>query len=95
MSVVQIPSPFRPYTNDLKQVEIQGETINAVLQQLTQEFPTLQKYLLDDQGSLQPYVNLFLNEDDVRTLQGQDTIVREDDRLRIVPSFAGGTSLLR
>jgi molybdopterin converting factor small subunit len=95
MSVVQIPSPFRPYTNDLKQVEIQGETISAVLQQLTQEFPTLQKYLLDDPGSLQPYVNLFLNEDDVRTLQGQDTIVREDDRLRIVPSFAGRASLLR
>ena len=95
MSVVQIPSPFRPYTNDLKQVEIQGETISVVLQRLTQEYPTLQKYLLDDQGSLQPYVNLFLNEDDVRTLQGQDTIVREDDRLRIVPSFAGGASLLR
>ena len=95
MSMIQIPSPFRPYTNDLKQVEIQGETIGVVLKQLAQEFPNLQKYLFDGQGSLQPYVNLFLNEDDVRTLQGQDTPVGEDDRLRIVPSMAGGAVLLR
>ncbi|MGB3715940.1 MAG: MoaD/ThiS family protein [Candidatus Promineifilaceae bacterium] len=95
MSVVQIPSPFRPYTNDLKQVEIQGETIGAVLQQLAQEFPNLQKYLFDDLGALQPYVNLFLNKDDVRTLKGQDTPVKEDDHLRIVPSIAGGAALLR
>ncbi len=95
MSVIQIPSPFRPYTNDLKQVEIQGDTIGAVLQQLAQDFPKLQKYLFDDQGALQPYVNLFLNEDDVRTMQGQDTLVREDDNLRIVPSIAGGAAFLR
>ncbi len=90
MSVVQIPGPFRSYTNGLKQVEVQGETIGAVLQQLAQEFPALHKYLFDDEGALQPYVNLFLNEDDVRTLQGQDTHVGDDDRLRIVPSIAGG-----
>jgi molybdopterin converting factor small subunit len=93
--MIQIPSPFRPYTNDLKQVEIQGETIGAVLKQLAQDFPNLQKYLFDAQGGLQPYVNLFLNEDDVRTLQGQDTPVGEYDRLRIVPSMAGGAALLR
>jgi len=95
MSVVQIPNPFRSYTNDLKQVEIQGETVGAVLRQLAKEFPKLQKYLFDGQDTLQPYVNLFLNEDDVRTLQGQDTPVGEDDRLRIVPSMAGGAALLK
>ncbi len=93
MSVILIPSPFRPYTNDLKEVEVQGETIGAVLQQLAQLFPKLQRYLFDDQGTLQPYVNLFLNEDDVRTLQGQDTPIKEDDHLRIVPSIAGGAAL--
>ena len=95
MSVVKIPSPFRHYTNDLKQVEVQGETIAAVLQQLVQKFPNLHEYLFDDQGILQPYVNLFLNEDDVRTLQGQNTRVEKDDLLRIVPSIAGGAALLR
>ena len=93
MSVILIPSPFRPYTNDLKQVELRGETIGVLLRQLGQEFPKLQRYLFDDQGSLQPYVNLFLNEDDIRTLQGQDTPVGEDDSLRIVPSIAGGAAM--
>jgi molybdopterin converting factor small subunit len=95
MSVVKIPSPFRHYTDDLKQVEIQGETIGAILEQLVQEFPSLREYLFDDRGSLQNYVNLFLNEDDVRILQGQDTLVKKDDQLRIVPSIAGGAALLR
>jgi molybdopterin converting factor small subunit len=90
MSSLRVPTPLRPYTGGAKEVEVRGDTVAASLQDLTARYPDLRRHLFDDAGALRPYINVFLNEDDVRTLQGEATHVSEGDRLMIVPSIAGG-----
>lgn len=90
MSQVRLPTPLRPYADGRKEVEVQGATVADALGQLATLYPELSRHLYDENGRLRPYVNVFLNEDDVRTLQGESTPLTEDDRLVIVPSIAGG-----
>ncbi len=90
MTVVRVPTPLRPYTDGQKEVLVGAETVGKALDQLTEQYPALRQHLYDDTGGLRPYVNLFLNEEDVRGLDGQDTSLSEGDRLTIVPSIAGG-----
>jgi molybdopterin converting factor small subunit len=90
MSLVRLPTPLRPYADGRKEVEVTGSTVADALGNLAQLYPDLSHHLYDDGGRLRPYVNVFLNEDDVRTLQGESTPIAADDRLVIVPSIAGG-----
>lgn len=90
MAILKIPSPLRPYANGLNQIEIEPGSVKQALAQLTDQYPALKNHLFDDQGDLRAFVNLFLNDEDIRYLQGVDTPVSENDRLMIVPSIAGG-----
>lgn len=90
MSLVRLPTPLRPYAEGLREVEVEGPTVADALGNLAQKYPQLSKHLYDEGGRLRPYVNVFLNEDDVRTLQGESTPIADEDRLMIVPSIAGG-----
>jgi MoaD family protein len=90
MVTVKIPTPLRPYTDGNQVVELQGDTVGDVIGKLTERYPGLEKHLFDDEGHLRPYVNVFLNQEDVRTLQGEDTPVKAGDQLMIIPSIAGG-----
>lgn len=90
MTAVQVPTPLRPYTEGNKQIEVQADTVGEALQSLAQQYPGLKKHLFDDEGSLRSYVNVFVNEDDMRALEGEATSVGPDDRIKIVPSIAGG-----
>lgn len=90
MSSVRVPTPLRPYTEGNKEIEINGETVGGVLNQLSEQYPGLRQHLYDDQGRLRAYVNVFLNKEDVRTLDGTETAVSDSDELTIVPSIAGG-----
>jgi molybdopterin converting factor small subunit len=90
MIVIWIPTPLRVFTEGHKEVVIQGETVGAALRELASRYPALRKHLYDEQGALRPFVNVFRNQEDVRTLQGELTPLNEGDRLRIVPSIAGG-----
>jgi molybdopterin converting factor small subunit len=94
MTIVRVPTPLRPYTGGAKEVEASGETVGAVLGDLAQRFPDLKRHLFDDAGGLRPYVNVFLNDDDVRTLQGEATQLKPGDRLMIIPSIAGGAPIV-
>lgn len=91
MSQLRIPTPLRPYTQGLKQITVEGQTVGEALQSLAREFPAIEPHLFDESGELRAYVNIFLNDEDVRTLQGPATPIREDDRLMILPSIAGGS----
>src|SRR3990172_25152 len=91
MSLVRLPTPLRPYAEGRKEVEVEGSSVADALGNLARMYPMLTQHLYDEGGRLRPYVNVFLNEDDVRTLQGEATPIADEDRLMIVPSIAGGS----
>jgi molybdopterin converting factor small subunit len=90
MATLHIPTPLRPYTEGQSKIELDGKDIAAVLSLLVDEFPAVRPYIYDEQDHVRPYVNMFLNGEDVRNLQGDETPVGVDDKVRIVPSIAGG-----
>jgi molybdopterin converting factor small subunit len=93
--IIRLPAPLRAYTDGEREIEVRGSTVAAALADLASRHPALRPHLFDDRGDLRPFVNLFLNEDDVRSLQGAETPLSDGDRLLIVPSIAGGTASTR
>ena len=93
MATLHIPTPLRPYTGGQSTIKLDGKNIAAILSGLVDEFPAVRPYIYDEQDQLRPYVNMFLNGEDVRNLQGDKTPVGVDDKVRIVPSIAGGRNL--
>lgn len=91
MSVLRIPTPLRPYAEGASEIKVSAETVGAALENLTEQYPSLRKHLFTEEGELRSYVNLFVNDEDIRHLQGVDTPVKPDDRLMIIPSIAGGS----
>jgi len=85
-----MPSPFRPYTQGLLEVPVQGRTVAEAMHDLVIIYPALQPHLFNSQGDLRPFVNLFLGEENIKALEGMETSLEEGDVLRLVPSVAGG-----
>ena len=91
MSVpVTIPTPLRGYAGGKKTVSVEGATVGEALRSLTTQYPNLRQHLFNDEGQLRSFVNVYLNDEDVRYLRHIDTPVKEADTLAIVPSVAGG-----
>jgi sulfur-carrier protein len=87
---VRIPTPLRSITRGNAEVPAKGETVDAVMQDLERQFPGLRERLLDEQGELRRFINLYVNEEDVRFLGGKTTALKDGDTLSIVPAIAGG-----
>ena len=87
---VQIPTPLRGFTGDQGEVEVSGGTVGEAMQSLVSVHQALQPHLYGDDGNLRAFVNLFLNDEDVRYLQKAQTPVKDGDTLTIIPSIAGG-----
>jgi molybdopterin converting factor small subunit len=86
-----IPTPLRVYTAKQDAVEVSGTTVEEALSSLTAQFPDFQKHLYTGEGKLRSFVNVYLNDEDVRYLpEGEKTPVKEEDSLSIIPSIAGG-----
>lgn len=90
MPMIRIPAPLRTYTNGDKEVQVPGDTVGEALENFTDRYPELRPHLFNGHGELRAFVNLFLNEDNIRDLQGVQTSLQADDRLMLVPSVAGG-----
>jgi adenylyltransferase/sulfurtransferase len=90
MPTLRIPSPLRSYTNGQAEVNVQGITVGDALSDLVRQFPTLRPHLFNGQAELRPFVNLFLNEENIKDLQGLATPLGVADRLMLIPSIAGG-----
>ena len=90
MALIRIPAALRDYTEGRAEMPVVGETVAAALTGLSATYPQLRRHIYTERGELRIYVNVFVNEDDVRTLAGLATPVREDDTVMIVPSIAGG-----
>jgi molybdopterin/thiamine biosynthesis adenylyltransferase/rhodanese-related sulfurtransferase/molybdopterin converting factor small subunit len=91
---VHIPTPLRTYTNQLDIVEVEGATVGEVLANLATSYGDLRRHLYTDEGKLRSFVNVYLNDDDIRYLQKEETPVRDGDSLSIIPSVAGGVDTL-
>jgi molybdopterin converting factor small subunit len=87
---VIIPTPLRAYAGKQESVDLQAATVGEALAALTNRFGDLKKHLYTDDGRLRSFVNVYVNDEDIRYLQKDQTRVREGDTISIVPSIAGG-----
>ncbi|MFZ4597518.1 MAG: ubiquitin-like small modifier protein 1 [Terrimicrobiaceae bacterium] len=87
---VRIPAPLRKLTNDQEVVPAEGATISEVLTNLDSSFPGLIDRICDEQGNVRRFVNIFVNDEDIRFLQEKATTVKAGDEISIVPAIAGG-----
>jgi molybdopterin synthase sulfur carrier subunit len=92
MSVVKVPSVLRANVGGQKEVDITGATIGDVIDALVAGYPALRDQLLTPEGELNRFVNVYLDGQDVRYLQGRETPVGERDEVRLLPAMAGGVA---
>ncbi|MCP5099002.1 MAG: MoaD/ThiS family protein [Chloroflexi bacterium] len=89
MATIRIPTPLRPYTNGSSAVNVNGNTVGTALSSLTEQHPDLRQHLFEG-DDLRSFVNIYLNQEDVRYLDGAETEIADNDTLMIIPSIAGG-----
>jgi molybdopterin synthase sulfur carrier subunit len=90
MIKVRIPTPLRPLTKNQGEVEASGASIAEMIENLNTSYSGLKDRLCDDKGELRRFVNVYVNEEDIRFLKGKDTILKDGDEVSIVPAIAGG-----
>ncbi|MEQ1850233.1 MAG: ubiquitin-like small modifier protein 1 [Chthoniobacteraceae bacterium] len=90
MANVRIPTPLRKLTNDLEVVSAAGANIGELLDNLDKAFPGLRERICDEEGNVRRFVNIFVNDEDIRFLEERATPVKDTDEVSIVPAIAGG-----
>ena len=88
--LVRIPTPLRAVTKGSAEVQGKGATVADLIDDLEQSYPGLKERLIDDTGDLRRFVNVYVNQEDVRFLQGKKTALKDGDEVSIVPAIAGG-----
>ena len=91
MAKVRIPTPLRKLTNNEELVEVNANSVAAVLVELQSRYPGIRERLVDDTGAIRRFVNVYVNEEDIRFLQNQDTPLKDGDEISIIPAIAGGS----
>ncbi len=91
MATVFVPTALRRFTSGQSKVEATGSTVGEVLGQLEGSYPGIGERLLDENGNVKRFINVFRNDDEIRTLDGLSTSVGEGDKISIVPAMAGGS----
>lgn len=87
---VRIPTPLRKLTNNEELVEVKASTIGEAINELQSRFPGIKERLIDEAGSVRKFVNVYVNEEDIRFLQNQQTAIKDGDEVSIIPAIAGG-----
>ena len=87
---ITIPAPLRQFAAGQSQIEVDAKTAGEALDLLTSEHSALRRHLFNDQNTLRNFVNVYLNDEDIRHASGPDTPVKDGDTIMIVPSIAGG-----
>ena len=87
---VNIPTPLRKLTNNLSEVELEAGTVGQLVDGLEGAYAGIAEKLLDDGGEIRRYVNIFVNDEDIRFLDGKETPLNDGDNVSIVPAIAGG-----
>jgi molybdopterin synthase sulfur carrier subunit len=87
---VRIPTPLRKLTHNEELIEVGAGTVAAAIAELQRRFPGIKERLLDEQGGVRRFVNVYVNEEDIRFLQNQQTPTKDGDEISIIPAIAGG-----
>ena len=87
---VRIPTPLRKLTNDQELVEVKATTVGDAIGELQGQFPGIKERLVDETGAVRRFVNVYVNEEDIRFLQNQQTPLKDGDEVSIIPAIAGG-----
>ena len=88
---VRIPTPLQRLTNGQVEVQCAGKTVTELLNDLERRYPGIKERICDEQGKLRRFVNIFVNEEDIRFAQGDQTAVKDGDEVSIIPAIAGGS----
>ncbi len=91
MITIRIPTPLRSMTGGKGEIEGQGASIAEVIEQMNVAYPGIKDRICDERGELRRFINIYLNEEDIRFLTGKDTPVKDGDAVSIVPAIAGGS----
>ena len=87
---VRIPTPLRKFTDGKDEVEASGNTVTEVVDNLEANFPGIKEKLCDESGKLRKFLNIYLNDEDIRFMDSLDTELRDGDSLALIPAIAGG-----
>jgi molybdopterin synthase sulfur carrier subunit len=90
MAFIRIPAALRSYVNGQAEVSVHGETVGAAFEDLLTQFPVLRPQMINSEGKMRSFVNLFVGENNVKDLQGLDTPIEANTKILLVPSVAGG-----
>lgn len=90
MAKVRIPTPLRKLTNNEELVEVDASTVGSAIAELQNRYPGIRERLVDETGAIRRFVNVYVNEEDIRFLQNQETPLKSGDELSIIPAIAGG-----
>ena len=88
--LVRIPTPLRSITKGQSEVQAKGDTVAGLVDDLDRQFPGLRERLVDESGELRRFINIYVNEEDIRFLQAKKTALKDGDQVSIVPAIAGG-----
>jgi molybdopterin synthase sulfur carrier subunit len=89
-SKVRIPTPLRKLTDNQESIEVESNTIGGAIDELEGKFPGIKERLVDEEGEIRRFVNVYVNEEDIRFLENQDTPLKDGDDISIIPAIAGG-----
>ena len=87
---IRIPTPLRKLTNGEELVEVSAPTVGSAFAELQSRFPGIKERLMDENGEVRRFVNVYVNEEDIRFLQNQQTPLKDGDEVSIIPAIAGG-----
>jgi len=87
---VRIPTPLQKLTQDKAEIFVDGKDINELIESLEKNYPGIKERLCDEQGKVRRFINVYLNDEDIRFLEAETTPVKEGDEISIVPAIAGG-----
>ncbi len=90
MPSVRIPTPLRRLTQEKDEVDISAANVGELIEKLESQFPGMKDRLCDENGEVRRFINLYVNNEDIRFLDGTDTLLKEEDIVSIIPAIAGG-----
>jgi len=90
MPSVRIPTPLRKLTSDKDEVTISAASIGQLIDEMESQYPGIKSRLCDESGNVRRFINLYVNNEDIRFLNGKDTALKEGDIVSIIPAIAGG-----
>tara|TARA_B100001245_G_C22671385_1_gene328583 strand:- start:252 stop:536 length:285 start_codon:yes stop_codon:yes gene_type:complete len=89
---VRIPTPLMKLTDNQSEVSAEGETVSEIINNLENQFNGIKDRICEENGSPRRFINIYVNEEDIRFLEGEKTIVKDGDEISIIPAIAGGMS---